>query len=82
MQTCINREKFTFCVIKSLDQLKNLKTGRILNLGLELTGYHACPQKPNTSRETVPLKNREEGNKQGVEHDKKDKRTVSENREL
>ncbi len=36
-QTRINREKYTFCVIKSLELLKNLKTGRVPYLGLELT---------------------------------------------
>jgi hypothetical protein len=35
-QTRINREKYTFNVIKSLDHLKDLKTARIPNLGLEL----------------------------------------------
>ncbi len=39
MQTRINREKYTFCVIKSLEHLKNLKTGRVLYLGLELTTH-------------------------------------------
>jgi len=37
MQTRINREKYTFCVIKSLEHLKNLKTGHVPHLGLELT---------------------------------------------
>ncbi len=36
-QTRINREKYTFCIIKSLEHLKNLKTARFLYLGLELT---------------------------------------------
>ncbi len=36
-QTPINREKYTFCLIKSLEHQKNLKTGHILCLGLELT---------------------------------------------
>jgi hypothetical protein len=31
-----NREKYTFCVIKSLEHLKNLKTGRVPYLALEL----------------------------------------------
>ncbi len=36
-QTRINREKYTFCVIKSLKLLKNLETRRVPYLGLELT---------------------------------------------
>jgi hypothetical protein len=52
-QTRIYREKYTFCIMKSLEHLKNLKTGRVPYLGLELT--HACHQKPNPSREIVPL---------------------------
>jgi hypothetical protein len=36
-QTHIYREKYTFCVIKSLEHLKNVKTGRVPYLGLELT---------------------------------------------
>jgi hypothetical protein len=54
-QTRINREKYTFCVIKSLEHLINLKTGRRPHLGLELTSDHACHQKPNPSRATVPF---------------------------
>jgi hypothetical protein len=53
IQTRIYREKYTFCIIKSLEHLKNLKTGRVPYLGLELA--HACLQKPNPSREAVPL---------------------------
>ncbi len=53
----LNREKNTFCVIKSLEHQQNLKTGRIPYLGLELTNDHACHQKPNPSLETVPFKN-------------------------
>jgi hypothetical protein len=37
MQTRIYREKYTFCVLKSLEHLKNLKTVRVPYLGLELT---------------------------------------------
>ncbi len=37
MQTRINRDKYTFSIIKSLKHQKNLKTGRLPNLGLELT---------------------------------------------
>ncbi len=37
MQARINREKYTFCVIKSFEHLKNFKTGRGPYLGLELT---------------------------------------------
>ncbi len=33
----INRENYTFCVTKSLEPLKNLKTGRVPYLGLELS---------------------------------------------
>ncbi len=40
---------------KSLEHLKNLKTTRVPYLGLELTYDHACHQKQNPSRETVPL---------------------------
>jgi hypothetical protein len=36
-QTRCNREKYTFCVIESFEHLKNLKTGRVSFLGLELT---------------------------------------------
>ncbi len=36
-QTRINREKYTFCVIKSLEHLKNLETRRVPYLDLELT---------------------------------------------
>jgi hypothetical protein len=36
-QTRINREKNTFCVIKSSEQLKNLKIGRVRYLDLQLT---------------------------------------------
>jgi len=36
-QTRINRKKYTFCVIKSLEHLNNLKTGCVLYLGLDLT---------------------------------------------
>jgi hypothetical protein len=36
-QTPINHKKYTFCVRKSLEHLKNLKTGCVLYLGLELT---------------------------------------------
>jgi hypothetical protein len=35
-RTSINREKYTFCVVKSLEHLKDLKTGRVPYLGLEL----------------------------------------------
>jgi hypothetical protein len=66
MQTRINRDKYTFGVIKSLEleHLNNLKTGRVPYSGLELNWLlltcmvtdHACQQKPNPSRETVPLK--------------------------
>ncbi len=51
-QTRINREKYTFCVMKSLEHLKK-------NWPRPLFGPrtdHACPQKPNPSRETVPVK--------------------------
>jgi hypothetical protein len=36
MQTRINRKKYTFCVIKSLEQQKNLKNGPVPYLSLEL----------------------------------------------
>ncbi len=36
-QTRINRKKCTFCVIKSLEQLKNIKNGPVPYLGLELS---------------------------------------------
>jgi hypothetical protein len=36
-QARINREKYTFYVIKSLQNLNNLKTGHVPYLGLELT---------------------------------------------
>ncbi len=39
MQARINCDKYTFCFIKSLENLKNLKTSNVyyLYLGLELT---------------------------------------------
>jgi hypothetical protein len=37
MQTRINHEKYTFCIIKSLKHLKKFKIGRVPYLGLELT---------------------------------------------
>ncbi len=55
MQTRIYRKKYTFYVIKSLEHLKNLKTSHVPYLGLELTNDHSCHQKPNPSRETIPL---------------------------
>jgi hypothetical protein len=48
-QTRINREKYTFYVIKSLEHLQKLKTGRVPYLGLELTTMHTCNQKANPS---------------------------------
>jgi hypothetical protein len=54
MQTRINSKKYTFCGIKSLEHLKHLKTGRV-PLFRPRTD-HACAQKPNPSRETVPLR--------------------------
>ncbi len=36
-QTRINREKYTFCDIKLLEHIENVKTGRVSYLGLELT---------------------------------------------
>ncbi len=48
-----NGEKYTFCVIKSLEHLKNFKKGpRPL---FRRKTNHVCNQKPNPSRETVPL---------------------------
>ncbi len=35
-QTQINREKYTFCVIKSFEQLKNWKNGPVLCFGQKL----------------------------------------------
>jgi hypothetical protein len=37
--TRINREKYTFCVIKSLEHLKNFKNGPVLYLSPKLTLY-------------------------------------------
>jgi hypothetical protein len=37
MQTRINREKYTFCLIKLLEHQKNFKPGCVPYLGLELT---------------------------------------------
>ncbi len=54
-QTRINCEKYSFCIVKSLKHLKNLKTDRIPYLGLELTNDHGCPQKSNPSCDTVTL---------------------------
>jgi hypothetical protein len=36
-QTRLNRDKYIFCVIESFEYLKNLNTGRVPFLGLELT---------------------------------------------
>ncbi len=47
-KTRSKREKYTFCNIKSLEHLKNLKNGPVFYL-------HTCHQKPNPSREAVPL---------------------------
>jgi hypothetical protein len=52
-QTHINREKYTFCVIKSLEQLNKFKNW--LCPLLRPRSDHACPQKQNPYRETVPL---------------------------
>jgi hypothetical protein len=50
----INREKFTFCVKKSLEHLKNLKADRVPYFGLELT-FHIIKFKIHLVRQTVPL---------------------------
>jgi hypothetical protein len=36
-QTSMNRKTYTFCVVKSLEHLKNLNTGPVPYLGRELT---------------------------------------------
>ncbi len=36
-QTLINREKYSFCIIKSFEYLKNVKNSPVLYLGLKLT---------------------------------------------
>jgi hypothetical protein len=50
----LTAEKYTFCVIKAFELLKNVKTGRAPYLGLEWI-MHAI-KKPNPSRGTFPLK--------------------------
>ncbi len=52
MQTPINRVKYCFCVKKSLEHLKIENWSRPL---FRPRTYHACHQKPNPSREIVPL---------------------------
>ncbi len=46
------REKYTFCIIKSLEHQKYLKMAFTL---FRPKIKHTCHQKPNPSRETVPL---------------------------
>jgi hypothetical protein len=50
MQTRINRD--TSLVIKSLEHLKNLKTGRILFIGLELT-MHVLKSQIHLARQSL-----------------------------
>jgi hypothetical protein len=53
-QIRINREKYIFCVLKSLKHLKKFKKWpRPL---FRPRTDHACHQTPNPSRETIPLK--------------------------
>ncbi len=47
-------KKYTFCVIKALEQSKNLKNGSVPYLGLELTIQYTTSKAK--SSETVPLK--------------------------
>ncbi len=70
--------KYTFCVVNHWSTKKSKNWPHPL---FRPRTDHVCPQKPNTSRKTVPLKYKE-GEQQGAEHDKNDKRTVSENREV
>jgi hypothetical protein len=51
METRINLENYTFCIIKSLEHLKFKKWPHPL---FRPGTNHACHQKPNPSRETVP----------------------------
>jgi hypothetical protein len=44
-QTRINRENYTFYVMKSLENLNNLKTGHVPYLGLELTMQSSKPNR-------------------------------------
>ncbi len=56
MQTRINRQKYTFSVIQSICAPKKFKKCPHPLLRPRTDHDHACPQKPNPSRETVPLK--------------------------
>ncbi len=60
-QTRIYREKYTFCIVKSLEHLKYLKTGHVPYLSLELTMHDI--------KSTVPLINQQTklGQKSGLE---------------
>ncbi len=51
-ETCINREKYTFCGIKSLEDLKNYKTDCVPYLGLELT-MHVIKSKIHLVRQSL-----------------------------
>ncbi len=54
-QTRINCEKYTFA-LQNQGSPKNIKTGRVPYLGLEMTIHDTRPQKLNPSPETVPIK--------------------------
>jgi hypothetical protein len=58
MKTRINREKYTFCVYKTIEAPKKFKNW-LRPLFMPRTDY-ACHQQPNPSRETVPLNNNSE----------------------
>jgi hypothetical protein len=63
-QTRINHDKYTFCVIKLLERLKNLKTGRVVPyLGLELTMHVLKSQIHLVRRVMVITKNTQFGYK-------------------
>ncbi len=72
--------KNTFCVVKSLEHLKNLRTGRILNLGLELT-MHVFKSPIHLVRQSLYNIEKRGTNKE-LNTTRNTKRTVSENREV
>jgi hypothetical protein len=53
----MNREKYTFCVIKLMEHIQKFKKWPrtpILVVSLEASTNHTCHQKANPSRETIP----------------------------
>jgi len=58
-QTGINPEKYTFCVIKALEQQKKLKTCRVPQLGLEQTMY-VIKSQIHPVRQFLKIQNKED----------------------